>query len=519
MKTIQFSCLFVLLQFIFNANYIQAQEVRVHWDVVQAIFDEGFGNSHIMEDASYLCDVFGPRLPGSPSYLAAARWVEEKFKEYGLENVRMEPYEFGTGWQNEHTSVHMVSPQYMRIIAYPQSWSSGTNGKIIGPVILINFQEVSSVTDLAEYRGKLKDAIIFTEPKRALTPNFRPDAVLFSNEELDEMASITIVPTATGQAGAYYSKDHSLKQQIIDFVFSEGAAAIVAPCRVYDDGTVMVTKVAGEPWAGDAPKPPTELVMAPEHYNRIIRIMEKNIPVEMEVEIRNTIFDEDSMDYNIIAEIPGTDLADEVVMLGAHLDAHGGATGAEDNATGAAQVLEAARILKSIGVKPRRTIQFALWGGEETGHLGSRAYVKEHFLVPGTSGYTEEHENFSCYFNLDYGTGKIRGIFLMNNFIAQPLFDKWMEPYHNLGMRHLILEPRQDIGSDHEEFEAVGLPVFPYLQDPVENDSKTFHSNMDVYDKIIPEYLIQGAVIVAGLAYHAAMHKNKIPRKPLPIDK
>jgi len=206
-------------------------------------------------------------------------------------------------------------------------------------------------------------------------------------------------------------------------------------------------------------------------------------------------------------------------MLGAHLDAFAGATGAEDNATGAAQVLEAARILKSIGVKPRRTIQFALWGGEETGHLGSRAYVKEHFLLPGNSGYTEEHEKFSCYFNLDYGTGKIRGIFLMNNFIAHPLFDKWMEPYHNLGMKHLILEPRQDIGSDHEEFEAVGLPVFPYLQDPVENDSKTFHSNMDFYDKIIPEYLIQGAVIVAGFVYQAAMHETKIPRKPLSIDK
>ena len=512
MKKVSCTLFILLAGGMLSLTGTKAQEARVHWDVVQKIFEEGIHNSHIMEDASYMCDVYGPRLPKSPSYIASAKWAEKKFREYGLENVRLEPYEFGIGWQNDHTSVHMVSPQYMRIIAYPQSWSSATNGKIRGQVIHIDFNTITSVDELSDYEGKLKDAIVFIEPKRALGPSFEPDAVLLSKEELDKIARITISPKPDGTDNYNRKKDNQLRQKLNDFVFAEGAAAIVAPCRVYDDGVVMVTKVAGKPWEKDAPKPPTELVMAPEHYNRIMRIIEKGIPVEMEVEIRNTLYDEDLMDYNIIAEIPGTDLADEVVMLGAHLDAHGSATGAEDNATGAAQVLEAARILKAIGIKPRRTIQFALWGGEETGLMGSGAYVREHFVDPESNTYTKEHENFSCYFNLDYGTGLIRGMYLMNNFQSQPIMETWMKPYLDMGMTHVILEPRPGIGSDHEVFRKLGLPVFPFLQDPVENDTKSFHSNMDVYEKIIPEYLIQGTLVVAGYVYHAAMHPQKIPR-------
>jgi len=490
-----------------------AQE-SVHWDVVQKIMEEGFNNSHIMADVSYLTDVYGPRLAKSPSYIASAKWVKKKFEEYGLENVRLEPYEFGVGWRNDLTSVHMTKPQYMPIIAYPQSWSSATNGKVRGPVVHIDFENITSENDLAEYEGKLNNAIIFSTPKRMLTPSFEPEAVLLSKEQLDEMARIKISPAASNRSGRYRGTDKLPRRRIIDFVFSEGAAAVVRPCRVYDDGTVMVTKVAGKPWAKDAPKPPTELVMAVEHYNRIMRILEKGIPVEMEVEIRVSLFDEDLTDYNVIAEIPGSDLAHEIVMLGAHLDAHAGATGAEDNATGAAQVLEAARILKAIGAKPRRTIQFALWGGEETGHLGSKAYVAKHFIDPESKEFTSEHKNFSCYFNLDYGCGKIRGVYLMNNLLAHPILNEWMKPFHNLDMTHLVLVPGQDIGSDHEQFRAVGLPIFPFLQDPVENDSRTFHSNMDFYDKIVPEYLIQGTVVCAGFVYHAAMSDVKIPRTP-----
>jgi len=490
----------------------QAQE-KIHWDVVQKIREEGSQNSHIMEDVSYMTDVYGPRLPKSPSYLAAAKWAKRKFEEYGLSNVVLDPYEFGIGWQNEYTSVHMMSPQYMPLIAYPQSWSAPTDGKVRGPVVHINFQNISSLNDLDSFKGRLSGSIVFSTPKRKLEPSFLPDAVLLSKNQLDRMASIPIKAKKQDQKSRYEKSSELQRSEIIEFLISEGVTAVVSCEQVYDDGIVMVTKVPGRPWEKGAPPQATELVMTAEHYNRIIRILEKGIPVEMEVEIGVKYSKEDLLDFNVLADLPGTDLADEIVMVGGHLDAHAGATGAEDNATGAAQVLEAARILKAIKVKPRRTIRFALWGGEETGHMGSKAYVQKHFLDPKTGQFTPEHAKFSGYFNLDYGTGRIRGVYLMNNFLAKPIMDVWKKPFHDLGMTHNILVPGQDIGSDHTEFEDIGLPIFPFLQDPVENDSITFHSNMDFYDKIIPEYLIQGAVVVASFIYHAAMRDEKLPRK------
>jgi carboxypeptidase Q len=484
----------------------------IHWGVIQEIMEEGFNNSHIMADVGTMTDVFGHRLAKSSSYLAAAKWAKKKFEEYGLENVQLDPYEFGIGWELEYTSVNMISPQYMPIIAYPQAWSSPTEGKVRGPAVFINFEEITSIQDLNQYKGKLRDAII-SAPKRVLLPSFKPDAVLLSKERLDEMAQISVIPEPHDRKSRYAQTNGLPRQKIIEFMLSEGIAAIATLDQVYDDGTVMVTLVSRNAWKKGAPKQPTSFVLAAEHYNRIIRILEKGIPVEMEVELRATYNDKNLTDYNVIAELIGSDLADEVVMIGAHLDAHIAGTGAEDNATGAAQVMEAARILKAIGVKPRRTIRFALWGGEETGHAGSRAYVAKHYFNHDTEETLPEHEKFSGYFNLDYGTGKIRGIYLMGNMHAMPIMAEWMKPFHNLGMTHAVLVPGEDIGSDHVQFETVGLPVFPFLQDPVENDSVSFHSNMDVFDRIIPEYLIQGAVIVAGFVYHAAKRDELLPRK------
>lgn len=489
-----------------------AQET-VHWETVRKIREEGVGNSHVMEDVSWLTDVFGPRVSRSPSYIAAVRWAKERLENYGLKDVHLESYEFGTGWQNDLTSVHMVSPQYMPIIAYPPSWSAGTDGKVRGPAVYINIDAIESQGDLSAFAGKLAGSIVFTRPKRLLEPNFKPDAVLLTRERLDEMAR-PVFPSPQSEEVPETKEEDFRRSKIIEFLAAEGVAAIVRPDRVYDDGTVMVTNVPGRLWESGSLQRPTELVMAAEHYNRIMRILEKDIPVTLDVEVKVSVIGDDRLDYNLIADIPGTDLADEVVMLGAHLDAHGAATGAEDNATGAAQVMEAARILAAIGVKPRRTIRFALWGGEELGHLGSRAYVREHLVDAQTGEYTREHERFSCYFNLDYGTGRIRGVYLMNNFDAKPIFSEWMKPLQDMHFTHLVLVPGQDIGSDHEQFEAVGLPVFPFLQDPVENDSRSFHSNMDVYDRIVPEYLIQGAIAAASFAYHAAMRDEKMPRVP-----
>lgn len=504
--------LILMVLLVTSSTFSALDQERVCWDVVEKIMEEGFKNSHIMEDASYMTDVFGHRLAGSSSYLAAAKWTEKKFKEYGLENVHLEPYEFGVGWDLEHTSVHMLSPQYMPIIAYPEAWSSPTKGTVRGPAVYINFQKITSEADLNQYKGKLQNAIVFTTPKRPLKPNFTPDAVLLSKTRLDEMAQIPITSRPLKSPERYPQADKLSKRKIIDFLLSEGIAAIASPSPVYDDGTVMVTLVSRGVWKKDAPKQPTSFVLAAEHYNRIVRILEKGIPVEMEVELRVTYDHKNLTDYNVIAELPGKDLRDEVVMVGGHLDAHISGTGAEDNACGAAHVLEAARILKAIGVKPRRTIRFALWGGEETGHAGSRAYVAKHYGDGEAQKYSREHERFSGYFNLDYGTGRIRGVYLMNNILAKPIMTEWMKPLHDLGMTHCILIPAEDIGSDHTEFEAVGLPVFPFLQDPVENDSRSFHSNMDVYDRIVPEYFKQGAVVVASFVYHAAMRDEKLPR-------
>jgi len=500
----------LIMTFVFSA----ADQEPIHWDVVEKIMKEGFQNSHIMEDVGYMTDVFGPRLAKSSAYLAAAKWSKKKFEEYGLENVHLEPYKFGIGWNLEYTSVHMISPQYMPLIAYPKAWSSPTKDKVRGPVVQINFQKITSQADLDQYKGKLQNAIVLTSPKRPLKPCFTPDAVLLSKARLDEMAQIPTFFRPLKRTSRNYQDHKFPRRKLIDFLLSEGIAAIASPDQVYDDGTVMVTLVERGAWKKDAPKQPTSFVLAAEHYNRIVRILEKGIPVEMEVELRATYDDKNLTDYNIIAEIPGSDLADEVVMVGGHLDAHISGTGAEDNACGAVHVMEAARILKAIGIKPRRTIRFALWGGEETGHTGSRAYVAEHYGDRKTQNYTREHEKFSGYFNLDYGTGRIRGVYLISNMLAQPIITEWMKPFHDLGMTHCILFPAEDIGSDHTEFEAVGLPVFPFLQDPVENDSRSFHSNMDVYDRIVPEYMIQGAVIVASFLYHASMRDERLPRKP-----
>jgi len=494
--------------FILSSLFAQG---TVYWNVAQKIRDEGIHHSHIMEDVSYLTDVFGPRLTKTPGYLASAKWAKEKLEAYGLENVHLEPYHFGTGWQNDFTSVHMVTPQYMPVIAYPKAWSSGTQGNVRGPAVALDFSTITSESDLAPFKGKLKNAVVFTAPQRMTPPNFEPDAVILTEEQLDAMARVSIQPQPA--ESKYRSSEEGYpRNKILEFLVSEGAVAITAPDHVYDDGTVMVTKVPGRLWETGKLQRPTELVMAVEHYNRVLRILEKGIDVEMTVDVKVSVFNEDPWDHNVIAEIPGTDLKDEVVMVGGHLDAHTSGTGAEDNATGAVQVMEAARILKAIGVKPRRTIRFALWGGEEMGLLGAKAYVQKHFVNPKTKGYTREHDRFSCYFNLDYGTGNIRGVYLMNNFLAKPILEKWMEPLRDMDMTHLILTPGQDISSDHIAFQAVGLPVFPFLQDPLENDSRTFHSNMDVFDKIVPECLIQGAVVVATMVYHAAMYDALLPR-------
>jgi len=498
-------------------------EEKIHWDVVDKIMEEAFENSQVMENASWLADVFGPRNMNTPSYRAAAEWARKRLVEYGLSNARLEPYEFGAGYLNEYISVHMTAPQYMPIIAYPAPYSSSTDGKIRAHAVYINFEELVSESDLDQYRGKLQDTVIFIRPKQEITPHFEPMATRYTDEQLDEMAKIPVAPRVSvletelrrqERRRRSPSDDRLTKQQILDFVFAEGAAAIAHPDGQHDFGTVSVGNYnrVEKPWRVDLPPQPTELVLAAEHYNRILRILEKDVPVEMEVEVRMTFFRDDLTDYNVVAEIPGTDLAHEIVVMGGHLQSVPVGTGATDNAVGVVTAMEAARILKAIGVKPRRTIRVGFWGGHDGGGLaGNRAHVSKHFADRKTKKYKKDYHNLVAYFDNDHGTGKIRAVSVMGNEEIRSIFTEWMKPLHNLGMSHLITS-----GMYHEAYAEVGLPGFYFHQDRMDMDTNV-HSTMDVLDRLVPENTMSNSVVLATFVYHAAMRDEKLPRvAPLP---
>ena len=491
----------------------RAQEV-VHWDVVDQIMDEAFENSHAMDNASWLVDVFAPRNTKSPGYIAAAEWAKERLQEYGLANARLEPYEFGVGYVNHYVSVHMMFPQYMPIIAYPATWSAGTDGKVRGHAVYINFDEIISSSDLEPYRGKLRNALIFTEPKRKLTPHFAPPATRFTTEQLDEMAKIPIGPPPAKKDKTDPREGKVPQQQIVDFVFGEGAAVIVRTDGRNDFGTVAIENTRytldNKLWEVNAPRRPTELVMAAEHYNRILRILEKGIRVEIEVELRVSFNDDDLMDYNVIAEIPGTDLAHQIVLLGGHLQANPAGGGAADDVAGVVACMEVVRIFRKLGIKPRRTVRVGLWGGHEMGVFGNKSHVRKNFADPDKQEYKKDYDNFSAYFNLDHGSGRIRGVSIQGKESLRAIFTEWMKPLRNLGMTHLFTT-----GMVHEAYQEVGLPSFYFVQDRM--DSRQYHSNMDAFDRLVAEELMANTVILATFVYHAAMRDELLPRfAPLP---
>ena len=501
-------------------------EEEVYWDVVDRIMEEAFENSQVLENASWLADVFGPRNAKSPSYMAAANWAKNKLVEYGLPSARLEPYEFRTGYVYQYISVHMMAPQYMPIIAYPAPWSAGTDGKVRGNVTYINFEEITSETDLEQYRGKLRNSIVFTRPIQKLSPHFEPMAYTFTDEQLDEMAKIPIGPSVPerrrGRRSDRSGGERLSRKQILEFVFGEGALAIVRTDGQSDFGTVVVG-ISGyihdtRPWEENAPPNPTELIMAAEHYNRIMRILEKDIPVELELEVDVGFTKDDPNDYNVVAEIPGTDLADEIVVLGGHLQANPAGTGATDNAAGVVACMEVVRIFKELGIKPRRTVRIGLWGGHEMGLFGNRAHVRKHFADLEKKEYKPDYHNLSAYFNVDHGNGKIRGVSIMGNEVLRSIFTEWIKPLHSLGMSHLFTSEMPVDGNrgQHEAYAEVGLPGFYFYQDRMDMNSQV-HSNMDVYDRLVEENLMTNTVILATFVYHAAMRDEKLPRiAPLP---
>jgi carboxypeptidase Q len=480
---------------------------KLDFDAIYRIKDEGFQRSKVMEIESYLTDVYGPRLTGSPEIKEAADWTEKTMKTWGLANVHQESWPFGRGWQNHKTIALAVAPRAYPLIAYPKAWTPGTNGPVTAEATIA---VVDDESDFDKFRGKLRGKFVLASAMRDVPAHFDPLGRRFTDEEL---VGLSKQPPAGGRGRGNFNQAQEFNRKRAQFFLDEGVAGVLDFGRG-DGGTVFVQGAPGVSRDPAGPAQPVQVTLAVEHYGRIWRTLEKKIPVTLTMDIENKFFDQDLNAFNIVGELPGTDKADELVMLGAHFDSWHSGTGATDNAAGSAVMLEAIRILKESGVKLRRTVRIGLWGGEEQGLLGSKAYVKDHFGDPETMQLKPEHAKLAGYFNVDNGTGAIRGVYLQGNEAVAPIFQAWMEPFRNLGMTTLAI--RNTGGTDHLSYDAVGLPGFQFIQDEVEYNSRTHHSNMDVYERVQAQDMMRNAVIVASFVYHAANRDEKLPRKPLP---
>ena len=504
----------------------QPQEM-VDQAMISAIRDEGLSHSQVMDTVGWLADVYGPRLTGTPALKQAADWAQKKMGEWGLVNIHRENWKFGKGWSLVRFSAHMIEPQVSPLIGYPKSWTPGTKGTVTGDVVLA---EINSDADFEKYRGKLAGKIVLTQPLRevkmleGIVVQRWTDSLLKESETTPlaplrpEPTRDPSKPTLADRIQQFYAKEGVVA------ALDRGADAYMVPgdnqmswrTQHVDGGTLFVT--TGGPHdnehAGKDLVP--SITLAVEHYNRMIRILEKKIPVKMEVNVQVQFHDETEPNgFNVIADLPGSELSNEIVLVGAHLDSHQSATGATDNAAGSAIMMEALRILKALNVKPRRTIRVALWGGEEEGLLGSKAYVRDHLFDESTKMPKPEHKNLAAYYNMDNGTGRVRGIWLQENLAIAPIFRTWFQSVRDLDVPGTIA-PRSVTGSDYASFDAVGIPAFQFMQDRLEYNSRTHHSNMDTVDRVQRDDLVQSAIVVATFAYNTAMRPEKLPRKAGP---
>jgi hypothetical protein len=455
-------------------------------DMLGRIRAEGLQRSHALAMYRTLTDEIGARLTGSPAHIRAARWANERFTEWGLENPHLEPYEFGRGWQLEHVSVEMTGPRYVPLIAYPEAWSPATAGVIAAPAIYVGDKTAAQIRALA---GQLRGAIVLTHlPQAEFVTRDRPQP------GLDDR------PVATGNPALPQPRSTTPVAELMPLLARAGAAVALRP-SAYRDGTVGVT---GNRATSTDSVP--SIVVAGEQYNVIARLAALGHPVSLRVELRTRYFDEDRNSYNVIAEIPGRDpaLREQVVLVGAHLDSWHTATGATDNADGAVAVLEAMRILRSLNAEPRRTIRAALWSGEEQGLLGARAYLARHFDTPAA------RDRLAVYLNDDPGTGKTLGFYMEKNQGAKAIFDRWLAPLKDLGATRNIIE---GIGStDHVPFNEAGLPGFNVIKSFAAYDERTRHTNADYPDRTSADDLKESAIFIATFAWQAAMIDGKIPR-------
>lgn len=489
-------------------------------DAVYRIKQEGTTRSKVMETLSYLTDVHGPRLTNSPLMHAAAAWAQEEMKGWGLANVHTETWgPFGRGWVNEHFAANMVTPHPFVLQGYPKAWTPGTAGAVTGEAILA---VLDSEDDFAAVRGTLRGKFVLQSPERDAQAFFESPTRRLTDSGLRELEAQSLAPSRPGARFGPGSRNMAslteFREKRLAFYKAEGVVAILemSPGDRGDNGAIRV-QGPGPGEGGrtrDTESPLPQVVLSAEHYGRLQRLLDKKVPVSITLDVRNRFVDTPTDVYNVIAEIPGTDKADEVVMIGAHFDSWHSGTGTTDNAVSSAVMMEAMRILKATGLTPRRTIRLALWTGEEQGLLGSRAYVKTHFADPAEMTPRPEHDTLSVYFNMDNGGGAFRGVYLQGNEAAAPVFKRWMKPFNNVGMTTTTM--RTTGGTDHLAFDAVGLPGFQFVQDPLEYGARTHHTNLDLYERAIPQDLIQNAIVVASFAYQAATRDERFPRKPMP---
>jgi len=495
---------------------VAASVEAVDLDAVYRIKSEGFNNSQVMNILRELTDVHGPRLTNSPGFFAAADYAVELMTEWGLEDARTEAWgEFGRGWSNQRFYAHVTAPVPFPLIGYPKAWTPGTEGRIEAEAVIVSVEDEA---DLEALKGTLAGKFVLTQAPPETQPRWQAQASRYTDEQLSELAAAP-QPGARGRYGnfdmAAYRAAQALRTKVNTFLKDEGVVAVFEPSGRADSGTGGTLFVSsGGPRDPKQPEAPAQVVLTTDHYARIWRLLENGQKVRMEVEIASQFHDEELQGYNIFAEFPGTDLADEIVMLGGHFDSWHAGTGATDNAAGSAAMLEAIRILKQSGLQPRRTIRIALWSGEEQGLLGSRGWVASNLADPAKMDLYPEHSKVSAYFNLDNGTGAIRGVYMQGNEAVEPIFATWMKPLANLGMTTLTI--RNTSGTDHLAFDAVCVPGFQFIQDPMEYRTRSHHSNFDTYERLVPADMMKNAVIIATFVYHTAMRDDLLPRKPLP---
>jgi carboxypeptidase Q len=495
----------------------------VDLDVVHKIRQEALQNSQVMEHLFYLTDVSGSRLTNSPGFFNAADWVVKRLGEWGISGHQEKWGPFGRGWTYTRFSAQMLEPQSVPLIGAPLAYSPGTNGPVAGEPMIV---AITNEADFAKYKGMLRGKIVLLGPGRDLQMSVQP---LASRRTDADLAALTQAPDPNqngqrppgaaaigggrqgGPGGGNFNQQ--FQRALNQFLSDEGVAVVVRAAGGRSEGGTLFAQAGGTRDPKD-PVPPPMVVLTPEHYNRIARLLDRKGPVKLEFNVEARFIDDRIDSVNVIGEIPGGRKRDEVVMIGAHLDSWHSGTGATDNAAGSAVMIEVMRILKTLNLRVDRTVRLALWSGEEQGILGSRAYVTEHFAVREDMKLKPEHAKLAGYFNVDNGSGKIRGVYLQGNDAMRPIFQAWLKPFEDLGATTISI--RNTGGTDHLSFDAVGLPGFQFIQDPLEYDSRTHHSNMDVYDRVQRDDMVQQATVVAVFAYDAAMRDEKLPRKPLP---